>query len=103
MHPDQFWQDITLGNVKQTPFSKIWDGGNPASAAKLAEIRSIGLLSNEERQARMSGPCADCKWFSICGGGFRTRAAFANNGDLWGSDPGCYLRAGERMQTCGSV
>ncbi|KAB2639946.1 MAG: radical SAM protein [Verrucomicrobia bacterium] len=95
VHPDQFWQDVLLGNVKHMPFSQIWNGGNPGSAAILASIRSIGLLSMEERQARMSGPCAECKWFSICGGGFRTRAAFANYGSLWGSDPGCYLRPAE--------
>ena len=95
VHPDQFWQDMLLGNVKQMPFSQIWDGANPGSADILASIRSIGLLSLEERQARMSGPCAECKWFGICGGGFRTRAAFANYGSLWGSDPGCYLRPEE--------
>ena len=100
VHPDQFWQDITLGNVKQMPFSQIWEGGNPESAEKLAEIRSVGLLSQEERQARMTGPCADCKWFSICGGGFRTRAYFCNDGNMWGSDPGCYLRDSERLNAC---
>jgi len=97
VHPDQFWQTVTLGNVKEMSFSAIWEGRNPASADTLAEIRSIGLLSAEERQARMSGPCADCQWFGFCGGGFRTRACFANGGDLWGSDPGCYLRAEERF------
>jgi radical SAM protein with 4Fe4S-binding SPASM domain len=101
VHPDQFWQDVILGNVKQMPFSQIWEGQNPASAEMLANIRSIGLLTQEERQARMTGPCAGCKWFSICGGGFRTRAAFCNDGDLWGSDPGCYLRAEERAAVCG--
>lgn len=95
VHPDQFWQDLLLGNVKQMPFSEIWDGKNPASAEVLESIRSIGLLTLEERQARMTGPCAECKWFPICGGGFRTRAAFANYGNLWGSDPGCYLRPEE--------
>jgi len=60
----------------------------------IREIRSIGRMSAEERQDRMSGPCGCCKWFSICGGGFRTRAAFAND-DLWGSDPGCYLHEDE--------
>jgi MoaA/NifB/PqqE/SkfB family radical SAM enzyme len=98
VHPDQFWQDVTLGNVKRMPFSEIWEGLNPASAGLLESIRSIGLLTQEERQARMSGPCAGCKWFSICGGGFRTRAAFCNGGDLWGSDPGCYLREEERCE-----
>ncbi len=103
VHPDQFWQDVTLGNVKRMPFSEIWEGNNPASSEILTSIRSIGLLNQEERQARMSGPCADCKWFSICGGGFRTRAAFCNDGDLWGSDPGCYLREAERAQLAEAV
>ena len=91
VHPDQFWQDVVLGNVKRMPFSRIWEGANPASTEMLTSIRSIGRLSPQERQARMTGPCAGCKWFEICGGGFRTRAAFTNHGDLWGSDPGCYL------------
>ncbi len=90
VHPDQFWQDVQLGNVKRMPFSEIWEGRNEGSASLLDEIRSVGLLDLEERKARMRGRCADCRWFSVCGGGFRTRAAFAN-GDLWGSDPGCYL------------
>ena len=98
VHPDQFWQDVQLGNVKQIPFSRIWEGGNPASAARLEEIRSVGLLDEGPRQALMRGPCAGCRWFGICGGGFRTRAAFAN-GDLWGSDPACYLTPEETGAT----
>jgi len=90
VHPDQFWQDVILGNVKRMPFSEIWEGGNELSAPILDEIRSIGTLSVNDRRERMHGRCADCQWFKVCGGGFRTRAAFAN-GDLWGSDPGCYL------------
>ena len=95
VHPDQFWQDVVLGNVKRMPFSEIWEGGNPASTKMLTSIRSIGRLSPQERQACMTGPCAECKWFEICGGGFRTRAAFTNHGDFWGSDPGCYLTRSE--------
>lgn len=91
VHPDQFWQDVILGNVKQTKFSDIWQEKHGPSAAHLHEIRSIGLMTNAERKERMTGPCGRCQWFKICGGGFRTRAAFAND-DLWGSDPGCYLR-----------
>lgn len=94
VHPDQFWQDVQLGNVKQTPFSEIWEEQHEPSAATLRKIRSVGQLSLEERQTRMTGRCATCKFFNICGGGFRTRAAFANN-SMWGSDPGCYLSAEE--------
>jgi radical SAM protein with 4Fe4S-binding SPASM domain len=100
VHPDQFWQDVILGNVKQTKFSDIWEEKHEPSAARLQEIRSIGLMTTDERKARMTGPCGDCRWFHVCGGGFRTRAAFANN-DLWGSDPGCYLRQEEiREEAC---
>ncbi len=97
VHPDQFWQDVTLGNVKLTPFSDIWEGRHPASAKTLEEIRSIGLLTDEERQAKMEGKCASCNWFKLCGGGFRTRAAVVN-GHIWGSDPGCYLSESEIAQ-----
>lgn len=99
VHPDQFWQDVVLGNVKQVPFSQIWEGQYPASAPLLAEIRSIGTLNEQERQARMTGPCGDCRWFSVCGGGFRTRAAACHDGNLWGSDPGCYLSAAETARS----
>ena len=97
VHPDQFWQNVHLGNVKLTPFSEIWEGKHEPSAEKLREIRSIGLLTNEQRQAKMHGRCADCRWFNICGGGFRTRAAAVND-DIWGSDPGCYLTDSEIAQ-----
>jgi radical SAM protein with 4Fe4S-binding SPASM domain len=96
VHPDQFWQSVTLGNVKQMPFSEIWEGRNAGSADELAEIRSIGRLSEGERQLRMVGPCGSCRWFGVCGGGFRTRAAHAADGGFWGSDPGCYLTEQER-------
>ena len=96
VHPDQFWQDILLGNVKRQPFSEIWEGQNKTSAETLHDIRSIGTLSQTERQARMVGPCASCRWFSISGGGFRTRAAYGEHGGLWSSDPGCCLNEAQR-------
>lgn len=42
----------------------------------------------------MKGRCGTCDWFGVCGGGFRTRAAFVSD-DYFGSDPACYLRGGE--------
>lgn len=96
VHPDQFWQEVTLGNVKETPFSQIWEEHHEPSAPVLRDIRSIGRLSLSERQHRMTGPCASCRWFDVCGGGFRTRAAHSEGGALWASDPGCYLSEAER-------
>ncbi len=88
IHPDQFWQSVTLGNVKTQKFSDIWEAAHEPSAAQLNELR--GSDDPAERQKKLSGRCASCKHFRLCGGGFRTRAAFAN-GHWYGSDPGCYL------------
>jgi radical SAM protein with 4Fe4S-binding SPASM domain len=94
VHPDQFWQSVTLGNIKRTPFSTIWEAKNPSSADELREIRSVSQLDSKSRHLLMQGRCSECRWFSICGGGFRTRAANAC-GNIWGSDPGCYLSDAE--------
>lgn len=88
IHPDQFWQSVTLGNVKTQKFSDVWEAAHEPSAAQLNELR--GSNDPDERQKKLSGRCAGCKHFRLCGGGFRTRAAFAN-GHWYGSDPGCYL------------
>lgn len=81
VHPDQFWQDHTLGNVKEQPFSVIWNNG-----------QSDDLLSGlRDRLPRLKGRCADCRFQEVCGGGFRVRA-FQKYGDPWAEDPGCYLR-----------
>jgi radical SAM protein with 4Fe4S-binding SPASM domain len=83
VHPDQFWQSLTLGNVKQRPFSEIWrDDGN----ATLAALRN--------RAGRLEGKCAGCRFLNICGGGFRVRAVQVH-GNLWAPDPACYLTKDE--------
>lgn len=88
IHPDQFWQSVTLGNVKQQKFSEVWEAEAGAAVKLLPELRASD--DPRERQAALSGRCAHCRHFALCGGGFRTRAAFAN-GNWYGSDPGCYL------------
>lgn len=90
VHPDQIWQDVRLRNVKTTPLSEIWEDHHAPGTSLLEETRSIGLLDGHSRQTLLRGSCAACRWFSIGGGGLRTRTAFAN-GDLWGNDPVCYL------------
>lgn len=79
VHPDQFWQSLTLGNVRQRPFSEIWrDNSHPT----LAALRS--------RNGRLEGKCSRCRFLGICGGGFRVRAVQVH-GNLWAEDPACYL------------
>jgi radical SAM protein with 4Fe4S-binding SPASM domain len=79
VHPDQFWQDLALGNVKERKFSEIWqDTSNPIFA---------GL---KNRLPLLKGKCANCHWKDICGGSFRVRA-WRIYQDPWAPDPSCYL------------
>lgn len=79
VHPDQFWQSLTLGNVKERKFSEIW---------RAQDNETLNQLRN--RTAYLTGRCADCRFLKICGGGFRVRALQVH-GDLWAPDPACYL------------
>lgn len=79
VHPDQFTQQYTLGNVRDRKFGDIWkDTSNKIMA---------GL---KNRKPLLNGRCGRCKWLSVCNGNFRARAE-AITGDFWGSDPACYL------------
>lgn len=83
VHPDQFWQTYDLGNVKETPFSKIW--------SRTDDPILNGLRT---RPRPVTGRCATCKYLDLCGGGFRVRA-WQRYGDPWREDPGCYLSDAE--------
>jgi putative heme d1 biosynthesis radical SAM protein NirJ1 len=79
VHPDQFNQHHTFGNVREKPFGEIWtDTSHPILA---------GL---KNRKPLLKGRCATCKWLHVCNGNFRARAE-AVTGDFWESDPACYL------------
>jgi len=79
VHPDQFTQHHSLGNVRERKFGEIWtDMNNPILA---------GL---KDRKSLLKGRCSACKYLDICNGNFRTRAE-AVTGDFWKSDPACYL------------
>lgn len=79
VHPDQFTQHITFGNVRERKFGDIWtDLSNPILA---------GL---KDRKPLLKGRCSKCQYLDICNGNFRTRAE-AVTGDFWESDPACYL------------
>lgn len=83
VHPDQFWQSHTLGNVRERRFSEIWtDNADPL----LAGLRN--------RLPLLRGRCRDCRFVKMCGGGFRARAQNLA-GDPWADDPGCYLEKSE--------
>ncbi len=90
VHPDTFWWHYNLGNVKERPFSEIWqDTSDPIMAGLKAKPRQI------------SGRCGACRHFAICGGNTRVRA-MQISGDPWAEDPACYLSDDEIGVTSGS-
>lgn len=83
VHPDTMWWDYTLGNVKERPFSAIWqDLSDPLLAGLKQKCRPV------------KGRCATCQFLALCGGNSRTRA-WRLTGDPWAEDPGCYLTDAE--------
>ena len=79
VHPDTFWWDHNLGNVRETPFSKIW-----------SETTDPLMQGFRQHPRPVKGRCADCKYLNICNGNTRVRA-YNVSGDFWEEDPGCYL------------
>jgi len=79
VHPDQFTQNHTFGNVRERKFGDIW-----------TDISHPILAGLKNRKPLLKGCCAACNWLDICNGNFRARAE-AVTGDFWESDPACYL------------
>ncbi|MCC7493484.1 MAG: radical SAM protein [Fimbriimonadaceae bacterium] len=79
VHPDQFSWHVTLGNVRERPFSEIWeDRSHPLMALMKEKPREIG------------GRCGRCRFFGLCNGNLRVRA-HSYYGDWRAEDPACYL------------
>ncbi|HQA49619.1 MAG: radical SAM protein [Syntrophomonadaceae bacterium] len=81
VHPCQFWQDYTVGNVRERPFSEIWNSDDEL------------MVMLREKEKHVKGRCGECTYKSLCSGcRIRARAVY---GDLWAEDPACYLTAEE--------
>jgi len=83
VHADQFWRNISFGNVRERPFSEIWQDTSNELMARL-----------KNKKAYVTGRCAACRWLDVCGGNFRARAESVS-GDIWAPDPACYLTEDE--------
>lgn len=79
IHPDTYWWNHPIGNVKAEKFSDVW-----------TNTQDSLMLGFRQQPRPVKGRCAECEHLSICGGNTRTRA-FAQTGDAWAEDPGCYL------------
>jgi heme d1 biosynthesis radical SAM protein NirJ len=79
VHPDTMWWNYSLGNVRERPFSEIWqDLSDPIMAGLKAHPRPV------------TGRCGACRHLDICNGNTRVRA-WQTSGDPWAEDPACYL------------
>ncbi len=79
VHPDQFWQHYSLGNIRERRFSQIWsDNSEPL------------LKALRNRKEHLAGKCSQCRFLNICNGNLRVRAE-ATYSDIWAPDPACYL------------
>ena len=94
VHPDTFWWDYHLGNVKDRKFSEIW------------QDRSDPLMDGLKSVPRpLKGRCGECSYKDVCGGNTRVRA-YQLTKDFWAEDPACYLtdeeigveESGERLE-----
>jgi radical SAM protein with 4Fe4S-binding SPASM domain len=79
VHPDQFWQHYSLGNIREQRFSEIW---SKDTEPLLQALRN--------RKSRLVGKCIQCRFLDICNGNLRVRAE-ATYSDIWAPDPACYL------------
>lgn len=81
VHPCQFWQDYSVGNIREKPFSEIWTSDDEL------------MVKLREKEKHVTGKCGSCNYKSLCAGcRIRARAVY---GDIWAEDPACYLTAEE--------
>ena len=82
VHPCQFWQHVSLGNVKERKFSEIWN-----------DEHDEFLIGMRQKSKMLKGRCGKCNFNTVCGG-CRIRAEVVH-GDIWAEDPACYLTDAE--------
>ncbi|MDP3844367.1 MAG: heme d1 biosynthesis radical SAM protein NirJ [Oxalobacteraceae bacterium] len=83
VHPDTFWWHHNLGNVRERPFSEIW---NDTSDPLMAGLKAVPRV--------IKGRCGECSYFDVCGGNTRVRALQLTD-DPWQEDPACYMSDAE--------
>lgn len=68
--------EVSCGNVRETPFRRIW-----TSSPVFEDLR--------QRETRLKGRCGDCEYRRLCGG-CRGRT-LAVSGDYLNEDPSCFI------------
>ncbi|HUW20199.1 MAG TPA: radical SAM protein [Sedimentisphaerales bacterium] len=79
VHPDQFWLNYSLGNVKEKSFENIWqDSAEPV----LNKLRNKSTFADPR--------CLTCRWFDLCKGNYRFLGPDPDP-KSWLNEPPCYL------------
>jgi len=79
VHPDQFWRNYSLGNIKDKTFSQIWDNQDDP------------VLNKLRNKSQFADPrCLRCKWFDLCKGNFRFLDSESEI-EYWLNEPACFL------------
>lgn len=73
------YMDMVVGDVRKTPFSKIWE-----ESPVFQELRTM----------EYKGYCGHCRYKVTCGG-CRARAGYYHGGDYMAEEPWCLYRGGE--------
>jgi len=83
VHPDQFWRNYSLGNIKDQSLKKIWQNPDEPVLEKLRNKQSFA----DKR-------CLSCSFFNLCKGNYRFLTADPAD-STWLNEPPCYLTDNE--------
>ena len=75
--------EVSCGNVRETPFRRIW-----TSSPVFEDLR--------QRETRLKGRCGDCEFRRLCGG-CRGRT-WAVSGDYLNEDPSCFIHTTDTIE-----
>jgi radical SAM protein with 4Fe4S-binding SPASM domain len=79
VHPDQFWRNYSVGNIRDKTFKHIWED---STQPVLAKLRKKSEFADHR--------CLTCRWFNLCKGNFRFLGTDASP-EHWLNEPPCYL------------
>jgi radical SAM protein with 4Fe4S-binding SPASM domain len=85
VHPDQFWQNFSLGNITQI---------------KLEEIlkKSLNIFADKTKSA--PDRCKNCRWLDICGTNMRFRSlCHSREPSCHSREPSCHSRESGNPET----
>jgi len=79
VHPDQFWRNYSLGNIRDKNFREVW-----------TDTKDPVLMRLRDKSHFAHPRCRNCRWFDVCKGNYRFLGE--DPADVnWLLEPDCYL------------